>query len=110
MIYNAVMRDLYIESHIKSMNNIFQISDAKTDIFNSSPPGQNGRHFGRRQFQVHFPDENGRILIWISLKCVPRSLMNNKLALVEVMAWRRLGDKPLSEPMLIRFTDAYMMR
>ena len=24
------------------------------------------------------------------------------------MAWRRIGDKPLSEPMLIRFTDAYM--
>ena len=21
------------------------------------------------------------------------------------MAWRRIGDKPLSEPMLIRFTD-----
>ena len=24
------------------------------------------------------------------------------------MAWRRLGDKPLSEPVLIRFVDAYM--
>ena len=24
------------------------------------------------------------------------------------MAWRRIGDKPLSEPMLIRFTDEYM--
>ena len=24
------------------------------------------------------------------------------------MAWRRIGDKPLSEPMLIRFIDAYM--
>ena len=23
------------------------------------------------------------------------------------MAWRRIGDKPLSEPMLIRLTDAY---
>ena len=23
------------------------------------------------------------------------------------MAWRRLGDKPLSEPMLTRFIDAY---
>ena len=22
--------------------------------FNSSPPGQNGRHFGRQQFQMHF--------------------------------------------------------
>ena len=24
------------------------------------------------------------------------------------MAWRRIGDKPLSEPMFTRFTDAYM--
>ena len=24
------------------------------------------------------------------------------------MAWRRIGDKPLPEPMLTRFTDAYM--
>ena len=24
------------------------------------------------------------------------------------MAWRRIGDKPLSEPMLTRFNDAYM--
>ena len=28
-------------------------------------------------------------------------------ALVQVMDWRRIGDKPLSEPMLARFTDAY---
>ena len=24
------------------------------------------------------------------------------------MAWRRIGDKPLSEPMMAQFTDAYM--
>ena len=24
------------------------------------------------------------------------------------MAWRRIGDKPLSEPMMALFTDAYM--
>ena len=24
------------------------------DVINSSPPAQNGRHFGRRQFQMHF--------------------------------------------------------
>ena len=29
-------------------------------------------------------------------------------ALVLIMAWRRIGDKPLSEPMLTRFTDEYM--
>ena len=29
-------------------------------------------------------------------------------ALVQIMAWRWLGDKPLSEPTMVWFTDAYM--
>ena len=43
-----------------------------------------------------------------SLKFVHRSPIDNKPVLVQVMAWRRTGDKPLSEPMLTQFTDAYM--
>ena len=43
--------------------------------------------------------------MWISLKIplkfVPRGPINNILALVQIMAWRRPGDKPLSEPMLV---------
>ena len=35
-------------------------------------------------------------------------LIDNKWALFQVMAWRRSGDKPLSEPMFTQFTDAYM--
>ena len=35
-------------------------------------------------------------------------LIDNKWALIQVMAWRRSGDKPLSTPMLTQFTDAYM--
>ena len=42
---------------------------------------------------------NYRIHFQISLKYVPRSPIDNKPALVQVMAWRRIGDKPLSEPM-----------
>ena len=34
--------------------------------------------------------------------------IDNKSALVQVMAWRWTGDKPLPEPMLTQFTDAYM--
>ena len=52
--------------------------------------------------------ENDRIQIRISLKFVPRSAINNKPSLVQVMAWRRTGDKPLPEPMLTQSTDAYM--
>ena len=39
---------------------------------------------------------------------VPNGPIYNNPALVQIMAWRRIGDKPLSEPMLSRFTDAYM--
>ena len=52
-------------------------------------------------FKCIFSNENDRIPIQISLKLVPRIPIDNKLALVQVMAWRRTGDKPLSEPMMI---------
>ena len=38
----------------------------------------------------------------ISLKVVPKGPINNIAALIQVMAWRRSGDKPLSEPMMVR--------
>ena len=59
-------------------------------------------------FKCIFFIENDRIPIRISLKFVPRSLIDNKPALVQVMAWRQTGDKPLPEPMITQFTDAYM--
>ena len=34
--------------------------------------------------------------------------INNIPAFVQVMAWRRPGDKPLSDPMMVKFTKAYM--
>ena len=36
-----------------------------------------------------------------SLKFVPNCPIHNILTLVQIMAWRRLGDKQLSEPMMI---------
>ena len=47
-----------------------------------------------------FVNENVRIFIEISLKFVPKGPVNNIPALVQIMAWRRPGDKPLSEPMM----------
>ena len=35
-------------------------------------------------------------------------LIINNPALVKIIAWRRIGAKPLSEPMLTRFTDVYI--
>ena len=38
--------------------------------------------------------------IKISSKFVSKGPINNNPALVQIMAWRRSGDKPLSEPMM----------
>ena len=59
-------------------------------------------------FKCIFLNENDRIPIQISLKFVPRSQIDNKPALVQAMAWRRTGNKPLPEPMLAQFPDALM--
>ena len=46
-------------------------------------------------FKGIFLNENNEISIRISLKFVPRSPIDNKPALVQVMAWHRTGNKPL---------------
>ena len=68
---------------------------------NTLRPRQNGRHFADDTFKPIFMNENGIISINISLKFVPKGLINNIPALVQIMVWRRPGDKPLSEPMMV---------
>ena len=46
-------------------------------------------------------NENVWLSIEISLKSVPKGPINAILTLVQIMAWRRQGDKPLSEPMVV---------
>ena len=70
---------------------------------NTLQPTQNGRHFADNTFKRIFLNESARISIKISLKFVPEGTINNIPALVQIMAWRRPGDKPLSEPMVVRF-------
>ena len=64
-------------------------------------PRQNGRHFTDDIFKCIFLNENARISLKISLKFVPKARINNIPALVQIMAWRCSGDKPLSESMLV---------
>ena len=49
-----------------------------------------------------------RIFIQILLKFVPMSPVDNKTALDQVVAWPRIGDKPLPGPVMTQFIDAYM--
>ena len=62
---------------------------------------QNGCHFADNIFKCLFFNENVWISIKISLKFVSKGPMNNIPALVHIMAWRRSGNKPLSEPMMV---------
>ena len=48
--------------------------------------------------------KNCCVLTKISLKFVLQDSSNNKPTLVQIMAWCRPGDKPLSEPMLVRLS------
>ena len=52
-------------------------------------------------FSSIFLNENVSISIKISLKFIPMGPIDNIPALVQIMSWRRLGDKPLYEPMLV---------
>ena len=74
---------------------------------NASPPHKMAAIFADI-FKCTFFNEIDRILIQISMKYVPRSPIDNKPALVQVMAWRRIGDKPLPEPMMNQFSEAYI--
>ena len=53
-----------------------------------------------------FFNEYYRIPIRISLRFVSKGPIDIKPTLVQVMAWRRIGDKPLTELIQTQFTDA----
>ena len=59
-------------------------------------------------FKCIFVNENDKIPIQISLELVTGRPIDIKPVLVQVIAWRRTGDKPLLEPLMTQFTDAYM--
>ena len=80
--------------YISVVNNFVPISSLR--------PRQNGCLFADDPFKRIFLNENIRISTKNSLKLVSKGLFNNIPALVLIMAWRRPGDKPLSEPMLVR--------
>ena len=68
---------------------------------NTLRPRQNGHHFTDDSNKCIFVNENVKTLIKISLRFVPKVTTNNIAILVQIMAWRRPGDKPLSEPMMV---------
>ena len=53
-------------------------------------------------FKCIFLNENIWILLKISLKFIRKVPKNNIASLVQIMDWRHAGEKPLSEPMMVR--------
>ena len=84
----------------KTLSNILEYQSN----VNTLRPRQNGRHFADAIFKCIFLNENIWIPIKKSLKFVPKGPINNTPSLVQIMAWRRPGDKPLSEPMMVSLT------
>ena len=68
---------------------------------NTLRPRQDGRHLPDDIFKCISLNENVWLSIEISLNFVCKGSINNTPALVQIMAWRWLGDKPLSEPMMV---------
>ena len=52
---------------------------------------------------MHFCQWNCCILFQISLKYVRKGPIGNNPAAIQIMAWHRPGDKPLSEQIMVRF-------
>ena len=91
--------------HSKTVNNIFY-----GIYFTINTPRQrrNGRRFANDILKCILVDANCCILIQIPLKFIPNAPIENNLALVQTMAWRRTGHRPLSGPMMTLITGAYM--
>ena len=68
---------------------------------NTLRPKQNGHHFPDNIFKCIFINENLRICVQISLTFVPHGAIKTTPLLVQIMAWHRTGDKPLSESKMI---------
>ena len=99
---NEKLKNVKIASFSWSLQIIFILSLLRDHIlFDTLRLRQNGRHFADEIFKRIFLNENIWIPIKISLKFVPKGQINNIPTLVQIMAWRHPGDKPLSEAMMV---------
>ena len=73
-----------------------------TPSVNTLRPRPNGCHFPDDISKCIFLNENLWISITISPNFVPKAPIDNIPSLVQIIAWRWSGDKPLSEPIMVR--------
>ena len=100
--YGTVICLQYMLMKDKASSDVIYIFN---DFSNTRVP-ENGRHFANI-FKFSLIEI---FLIWvkISLKSFPEFPIDNKSLMVNVMAWCRICNKPLIEPLIIQSTDTYM--
>ena len=59
----------------------------------ASRPGQDGRHFPDDNFKYNLFNEKSSVSFEVSLKFIPSGPIYNNQTLVQIMDWRRKGDK-----------------
>ena len=90
-------------SAVKQVNNYFNVTHTVWNFgVNTLRPRQCGHHFLDNIFKCIFLNENLWISIKISLKFVSKCKIKNIPALVKMLYLHQPGDKPLSEPMMVR--------
>ena len=98
---SVILSHLYEPNNIDHIDQWYTTKSCSTLPVNTLRPRQNGRHFPDDFFKRISLNEIVWISIKISLNFVPRVPINNIPALVQIMACRRPGAKPLSEPMMV---------
>ena len=71
-------------------------------LSNTLRPRQIGHQLADDMFKYFFLNENASFSIKVSLMVLPEGPIDNNPAFVQILVWRRLGDTPLSEPMMVR--------
>ena len=77
--------------------------DATTRGVNTLRPRGNYCHFADDIFKCIFVNENAWFSFKISMTFAPRVRIYSIPELVQIMVWRRPGDRPLSEPIMLSF-------
>ena len=85
-----IMHDIFIITRLSSFINLTHWGRDKMDAISQTTPSSAFSWMKIFEFRIKFQ--------W---SFVPKCPINNKPALVQIMAWCRPGDKPLSEPMMV---------
>ena len=80
---------------------MFLSTDCPALLSNTLRLRRKEQHFADDIFKRILFSEDVWVFIKMSLKFVPKGPLNNIPALVQIMAWHHLGDKPLSETMMV---------